>query len=134
MAADERVRDVQILLMRMGTLGQRVSEAIEDAVGVEVSGNGPVVVLFALDLEGPKRPGDLQVLTGLSSGGVSKLLDRLERAGLVSRAYGTLAEDRRGAVVQLTAKGRRAARKTAAVADEALEGLQGVIDAMVKLA
>jgi hypothetical protein len=38
----------------------------------------------------------LQELTGLSSGGVSKLLDRMEGAGVVKRAYGGVPGDNRG--------------------------------------
>ena len=94
-------------------VGSAISEALAEVVGPDLVGNGPVVALFALDQSGTLRPGQLQELTGLSSGGVSKLLDRLQEAGLVTRDYGVLSEDRRGSVVRLTAKGRRTSRRMA---------------------
>jgi DNA-binding MarR family transcriptional regulator len=46
----------------------------------------------------------------LSSGGMTKRLDRLERAGLVKR--GPDPADRRGTLVRLTARGKRVADRT----------------------
>lgn len=53
-----------------------------------------------------------------SSGGITKVLDRLEREGLLKRRPD--ASDRRGSLVQLTAKGRRLIDKalTAHIANE----------------
>ena len=107
------VRDAQRILMIAAGVGSAISEALAEVVGPDLVGNGPVVALFALDQSGTLRPGQLQELTGLSSGGVSKLLDRLQEAGLVTRDYGVLSEDRRGSVVRLTAKGRRTSRRMA---------------------
>jgi DNA-binding MarR family transcriptional regulator len=50
------------------------------------------------------RPTDLMEATMLSSGGTTKRLDRLADAGLVERRPDP--DDRRGALVRLTAKGR----------------------------
>ena len=50
-------------------------------------------------------PTDLRHTLIRSSGGITKVLDRLERDGLVKRRPD--ASDRRGSLVQLTAKGRR---------------------------
>lgn len=94
-------------------VGSAITHALAEAVGEELAANGPVVALFALDEAGSLRPGQLQELTGLSSGGVSKLLDRLQDAGLITRDYGILSQDRRGSVVRLTAKGRRTSRRMA---------------------
>lgn len=41
--------------------------------------------LTLLDLHGPLTPGRLATLTGLSTGSVTGVIDRLERAGLVDR-------------------------------------------------
>lgn len=112
-AAPDSTQDIRRLLMLMGRLGTAMGDAITDAVGPELSANGPVIALFALEEQGSLRPGQLQELTGLSSGGVSKLLDRLQESGLVTREYGVLEDDRRGSVVKLTAKGRRTSRKMA---------------------
>jgi DNA-binding MarR family transcriptional regulator len=112
-AAPDSTQDIRRLLMLMGRLGTAMGDAIAEAVGPDLSSNGPVIALFALEEQGSLRPGQLQELTGLSSGGVSKLLDRLQEGGLVTREYGVLQDDRRGSVVKLTAKGRRTSRKMA---------------------
>ena len=107
------LQDVRRLLVLLGRMGTALGDAIADEVGPELSANGPVVALFALEEQGGLRPGQLQDITGLSSGGVSKLLDRLEEGGLITREYGVLADDKRGSVVRLTARGRRTSRRMA---------------------
>lgn len=116
------------MLVLLGRLGNAMGDAITEAVGADLSANGPVIALFALDESGSLRPGQLQDLTGLSSGGVSKLLDRLQEMGLVTREYGVLEDDRRGSVVKLTAKGRRTSRKMAA----AIVSIQEDLGVMLK--
>jgi DNA-binding MarR family transcriptional regulator len=72
-------------------------------------------LLAALRRAGPPfelRPTDLMAATMLSSGGITKRLDRLAAGGLVERRPDPA--DRRGARVRLTDEGR-------AVADRALE-------------
>jgi DNA-binding MarR family transcriptional regulator len=67
-------------------------------------------VLAALRRTGPPyalNPKRLMETVMISSGGMTKRLDRLERAGLVKR--GPDPEDRRGTIVRLTARGKRAA-------------------------
>ncbi len=102
------IRDTQRFVILLGRLGLELSAAIRDAVGADLASNAAVVTLSLLDLEGPKRPGELQVATGLSSGGVSKLLDRMEAADLIARRIGSIPEDRRGVMVSITPEGRRA--------------------------
>jgi hypothetical protein len=105
--------DVRRLLMLLGRMGTALGDAIAGEVGRDLAANGPVIALLALEDQGALRPGLLQELTGLSSGGVSKLLDRLQDDGLITRDYGVLEDDRRGSIVKLTAKGRRTSRKIA---------------------
>jgi DNA-binding MarR family transcriptional regulator len=105
--------DVRRLLMLLGRMGTALGDAIAGEVGRDLAANGPVIALLALEDQGALRPGQLQELTGLSSGGVSKLLDRLQDDGLITRDYGVLEDDRRGSIVKLTAKGRRTSRKIA---------------------
>jgi DNA-binding MarR family transcriptional regulator len=100
------LRATQRFVVLLGQLGLELTAAIQDAVGDHASNTG-VVTLNLLDLEGPKRPGEIQMATGLSSGGVSKLLDRLEGAGLVDRSLGSIPDDRRGVVVSITPEGHR---------------------------
>jgi DNA-binding HxlR family transcriptional regulator len=133
MQSDDHLRDVQSVMMIMSRIGHGVATAIETTAGPELNGNGPIAVLFALDLEGPKRPTELQEITGLTSGGVSKLLDRMEALGLVTREFGAIAEDRRGALVRLTPRGRRTSRKIGNAVGDALAELRVQIKELGRL-
>src|SRR3954451_25174664 len=108
---------VERLLLLMSNYGRMASQAmLEVSPDPELVTNASLVVLCTLDLEGPRRPGVLQELTGLSSGGVSKLHDRMEAAGVVKRAYGAVPGDNRGVLVTITRRGRAVlGRFTAAV-------------------
>ncbi len=67
-------------------------------------------VLRVLELIGPPHrvsPTELSEILVRSSGGVTQILDRLERAGLVARAPDP--DDRRKVVVELTPEGLRVA-------------------------
>jgi DNA-binding MarR family transcriptional regulator len=69
---------------------------------------GEFDVLATLRRSGPPfalTPTELYEATMVTSGAITARLDRLEKAGLVSR--GPHPADRRGVVVQLTAAGRR---------------------------
>jgi DNA-binding MarR family transcriptional regulator len=87
--------------------------AAQAAKDPDLAGSQPITVLFALDMDGPMRPTGIQELTGLSSGGVTKLVERLEEKGLVARKTGAIADDRRGVLVELTRRGRSAVRSMA---------------------
>ncbi|MFB7948013.1 MarR family winged helix-turn-helix transcriptional regulator [Kitasatospora phosalacinea] len=70
-------------------------------------GEGEFDVLAALRRAGApyeRAPGELAAHTMVTTGAVTKRIDRLERAGLVTRR--AAAEDRRGRVVALTDAGR----------------------------
>lgn len=55
-------------------------------------------VLNLIDLRGQTKPGELARLTGLTTGGVTVALDRLEKAGFVKRAPNP--HDRRSVLVR----------------------------------
>ncbi len=76
--------------------------------------NAPLLVLCLLDLDGPTRPGVIAEVVGLTSGGTTKLLDRMEAAGLLHRTYGAIDTDHRGVEVVLTARGRTLLRQATA--------------------
>jgi DNA-binding MarR family transcriptional regulator len=116
------------VLLRFAELGQQLTAALHEATGDDLPpGNTPTLVLCLLDLEGPLRPGYLMDATGLSSGGVTKVLDRLEERGLVRREYGTLDEDHRAVVVTLTDAGRTAVRTFARVTLERFDDARVIV-------
>lgn len=84
-------------------------------------------VLEALHHGGPALLGELQKKLLVSSGGVTWLVDRLERRGLVERA--ACDEDRRARYARLTDSGRRFIARIfpahAEVIKEACAGLNG---------
>jgi len=100
-------------LMRTAVLAEEVLVEPLRERGLEA---GWFDVLAALRRTGPPyelNPKRLMETVMLSSGGMTKRLDRLERAGLVKR--GPDPTDRRGTLVRLTARGRRAADRTVEV-------------------
>lgn len=95
------------LLLLLAEFGETVSQAMREATGEpDLVGNAPIRVMATLDLSGPQRPADLADLTGMTSGGLSKLLDRMEEAGAIEREEGVVPGDRRGILVSLTERGR----------------------------
>jgi DNA-binding MarR family transcriptional regulator len=89
------------------TLASAAEAAVRDA---DVTTDLSATLLLALDNDGPLRPTAVQELTGLSSGGVTKLVERLEAKGLVARKTGAIDGDRRGVLVELTRRGRNTVR------------------------
>jgi MarR family transcriptional regulator, organic hydroperoxide resistance regulator len=66
-------------------------------------------VLNLLDLHGHATPGELAKLTGLTTGGVTLVLDRLEKAGYVQRHRNP--GDRRSLIIRPVAAKLRQAQK-----------------------
>ncbi len=62
-------------------------------------------VLNLLDLFGPATPGDLAQLTGLSSGGMTVVIDRLEHGKYIERERNP--RDRRSVIVRFAAAPKR---------------------------
>jgi DNA-binding MarR family transcriptional regulator len=83
--------------------------------------------LDILDLNGQMTAGRLAAESGLSTGAVTTLLDRLEQKGYVRRVRDTV--DRRRVLVELTDEAReRAAEIWGPIAEEASEGWGSVSD------
>lgn len=96
-----------------------LAQHLERSVGVALKEHdltlGQFDILATLRRHGPKgqlTPKQLLKSVMLSSGGMTGRLDQLERAGLVARRPDPA--DRRGVVVELTAKGRKAIDAAAA--------------------
>ncbi len=81
---------------RLGSaMGVLFSQAVADRVGISPS---ELETLDLFNLFGPMTPGRLAELTGLTTGGVTRLVDRLERGGFVRREPDP--NDRRKVILQ----------------------------------
>jgi DNA-binding MarR family transcriptional regulator len=125
---DRRAERVQRILLAMSSLGRQVTEAIAEQVGDhELATNTPILVLTSLWLNGAQRPRALQELARLTSGGMTKQLDRLEQLGLLERAFGQVQRDRRAIMVSLTPDGRRLAEQIAEAVDSKLAQMHALV-------
>jgi len=84
-------------------------------------------VLRVIDIGGPMSPGELAELTLRSTGGMTQIVDRLVRDGLVQRTADR--SDRRRVVVGLTPKGRRLVTKAQHVYERERARLLGPLSA-----
>lgn len=73
---------LDIALRAASAQGLLVSQAVADKIGL---GTTDLECLDLIQLRGPLSAGDLARATGLTSGAVTGLIDRLERAGYVMR-------------------------------------------------
>ena len=72
------------------------NQQIADRAGLNLTDQQ---TLNLLDLQGPATPGELARLTGLTTGGVTVVLDRLETAGYITRK--PIPHDRRSIIVHV---------------------------------
>ena len=86
-----------------------------------------VDVLVAIDRRGPLRLSDLAGFAGLNPTMLSRLIPRLETAGLMRRL--TADGDRRVCRVEISAKGRRLLERIRSERNDALSGLLRELDA-----
>jgi DNA-binding MarR family transcriptional regulator len=116
------VEDALLLLARAGL---EVTEAIGETVGGDdLVTNIGMITMLLLHRDGPQRPTRIAEINGVTSGGGTKLLIRLEQRGLVERSAGTVPEDGRAVMVSLTPAG-------ANVVSEVLAAAQPPIDKMI---
>jgi DNA-binding MarR family transcriptional regulator len=97
----------QGVIGRLHRVGMHLTESIVEIYARHGLGEGEFDVLAALRRAGPpfeRVPGELAAHTMVTTGAVTKRVDRLERAGLVARRVGE--HDSRSRVVALTEKGR----------------------------
>ncbi len=112
---EARHENAERLLLQLARFGSAVSDSMAAATKQpDFVTNAPLLVLCLLDLDGPTRPGAIGEVVGLTSGGTTKLLDRMEAAELIQRSYGTIESDHRGVQVRLTARGRAHLRQATA--------------------
>lgn len=117
-----------MLLTRMGRLNELFLANIAARAGLgEIAGPGETWVLAVLMQQDPGQdisPGALAALSLISPAGMTKTLDRLERAQLIARR--PHATDRRSVVVALTPAGRTAAQTMLAAIDAAYAPLEAL--------
>ena len=90
----------------MSTSGRAMADAALGVLGSDdLVSNVSIATLTLLYTNGPQRPTQIAELTGLTSAGATKLITRLENAGLVVREAGTVPADGRAIVVSLTGFG-----------------------------
>ena len=90
-------------------LGTSMTDRVIEITGDKhLAANAPGAVLAMLWLQRPLRPRDVAERIGTTSGGITKAIDRLEAAGLVTRSS-LGSEDGRGILIDLTPEGEQAA-------------------------
>lgn len=114
-------------LIRLASLVQRRFGEVFEPLGLDGATYGVLVALRRAGGQEGLTPSALTRELMVTSGGMTPILDRLERAGLVERVPNPA--DRRGSLVRLTASGRK-------VVDEAMDGHTGaehdVVSALTK--
>ena len=104
-------------------LADRTADSVEGTAASSVTGAAALSALLHF-LDRPSIDLLRQVL-GLTSSGTVRLVDRLEREGLVARDSGA---DGRVTTIVLTPTGRRAARRVASARAEVLESALAALD------
>ncbi|MFJ4686915.1 MarR family winged helix-turn-helix transcriptional regulator [Streptomyces sp. NPDC088789] len=98
----------QGVIGRLHRLADRLTEELALVYGRHGLGEGEFDVLCALRRAGEpyeRAPGELAAHTMVTTGAMTKRIDRLERAGLVTRRRS--GDDQRGRIVALTRPGRQ---------------------------
>jgi DNA-binding MarR family transcriptional regulator len=96
---------------------QRIERAVEDATGLPMA-SIEVLVNIAFENDGRMRMSELADTLLLSRGGATRLVARLESAGLVAREIPP--EDRRATFAVITDKGRKALEQGMPVLEQAV--------------
>ena len=100
---DPRITTFGRLFEAHAKLTHQLNTELEEAVGIPLSWYG-VLLLVGRSPEGVRPIGELINATAFTSGGVTRLVDRMERAGYVRRS--PCPSDRRVQFVGLTDAGR----------------------------
>jgi DNA-binding MarR family transcriptional regulator len=92
-----QLRETVIRCLREFIAGSIIyNQQVADRVGLRLT---DMQCINVLDLMGPSTPGELARSTGLTTGGVTVMLDRLEKGGYVKRVPNP--RDRRSVLVRL---------------------------------
>jgi DNA-binding MarR family transcriptional regulator len=115
--------EVEGIVDRISGLSRRLQRSMDETLaefGLDTAEHKALSTLAQAGEPYRSTPGKLSKRMELSSGAITNRLDRLEQAGLIRRLPDP--DDRRGVLVELTAKGRRTYQKAvgAAAKKEAL--------------
>jgi DNA-binding MarR family transcriptional regulator len=92
-----QLRETVVRCLREFIAGSIIyNQQVADRVGLRLT---DMQCINVLDLMGPSTPGELARSTGLTTGGVTVMLDRLEKGGYVKRVPNP--RDRRSVLVRL---------------------------------
>ncbi len=123
-----RVADV---LLTWTEHAQPIHKVAIGAIGSDsLVSNEVVATLLLLYRDGPQRPTRIAELTRLTSGGATKLITRLEMAGLVVREADAVPTDGRAVVVSLTKSGNEKMEEFVAVVAPYVEDFIDALDAI----
>jgi len=100
-----RADGVDRVVSLLTQLNNSVAEGLLGESGARAGGMSSLVLLFELEQVGALRPKQVAELLSLTTGGATKLVDRLERQGTVTRT-GAQAGDQRAVTVRITDEGR----------------------------
>jgi MarR family transcriptional regulator, organic hydroperoxide resistance regulator len=133
-----QLRETVIRCLREFIAGSIIhNQQVADRVGLRLT---DMQCINVLELMGPSTPGELARSTGLTTGGVTVMLDRLEKGGYVKRAPNP--RDRRSVLVRLNpaklkriqALYREVNQQMAALLDETPEPeLRSMVDMFSKM-
>jgi DNA-binding MarR family transcriptional regulator len=118
MEREERTRAWLNVVQTNRVVSDALEEAVEAAAGLSLA-EFELLVRISNAEDGRLRMVDLADLLLVSKSGVTKLVDRVEGAGLVARE--SSAEDRRLTFARITKDGRRALGRAAPAFEEAHE-------------
>ncbi len=111
------------IIVALGDAGRIISEAVRSSTGLKLlNDNSTMVAFLLLWLSGPMRPGEIAEAMGITTGGSTKIVTKLETNGLVSRLHDA-DPDGRAVIVSLTEKGERTANAVVDAVGEAVRDL-----------
>lgn len=121
-------------LLALTAVGNRI-EGLLRTEGVDdyVIRNTPLATLLLLWFEGPLRPVALAEQIGMTTGGMTKVIDQLAERDLVERSSDAL-DDGRGVLVELTGSGRELVSRACAASFPALDDVVGDLNALRRTA
>lgn len=108
------------VLLAMADTGRRVTDSVRTSGAEQLLDNSTMVAALLMWMHGPLRPGQVAEMMGMTTGGSTKVVDRLESQGWVVRQQGP-SFDGRAVVVTLTEEGRSVIRSAIHASAEAID-------------